>query len=453
MDQEKPKSRWARNWKWILPCASLAVFLVVILVVGAILAGMQGFIRSTPLYKQGWAKAKADARVRAELGEPLKEGWWASVSLRGAPENTVKLRIPISGPKGSGTVYCISTDRGGEPRISTIDVEIAGKGLRFCLLENHDEHREQASGEHVPVEVVERNRLREQTLSLFRNRKFGELEKLAEKLRSTKSKFSSGRSKLWAFYNALDLKDAPPESALGVFGEWLKAYPESLTARVARGDFYIDWAWAARGGGYADTVTEEGWKFYNERIELARKSLEEAEKYGKDVYLYNRLMTVARAESSPREECEAAFRKATAMDPEFYGSYMEMAEYLLPRWHGGPGEFERFVESATDMTRSRVRESMYAVIAHAMQSTYGGNFFSETTISWSRVDKGFRDLEKRRPNSEIVLNMHAHMACIAKDRKTAKQLFLKIGEACDAEQWEGKDNFKAWKRWALEMPR
>ncbi|MBI2266949.1 MAG: hypothetical protein HYU64_17585 [Armatimonadetes bacterium] len=417
--------------------------------VGAILGGVQGFIRSTPLYKEGWAKAKADARVRAELGEPLKEGWWASVSLRGAPENTVKLRIPISGPRGSGTVYCISTDRGGEPRISTIDVEIAGKGLRFCLLESHDEHIEQASGEHVPGEVVERNRLREQALSLLRNQKFGELEKLAEKLRSTRSKFPSGRSKLLVFYYTLSSKDAlklgAPGSALGIFEEWLKAYPESLTAR---GDSYIDWAWAARGGGYGDTVSEEGWRFFNERIELTRKSLEEAEKYGRDPCLYMFLMTVARAKSLPREECEAAFRKATALDPDFYGSYMKMAEYLLPRWHGGPGEFERFAESATDMTRSRMGESMYAVIANAMQSMYGENFFSETAISWSRVDKGFRDLEKRRPDSEIVLNMHAHMACIAKDRKTARQLFLKIGEACDADQWEGRANFDAWKRWA-----
>src|SRR5207302_6524764 len=45
---------------------------------------------------------------------------------------------------------------------------------------------------------------------------------------------------------------------------------------VYRGEFYIKFAWDARGGGYAGTVTPEGWKLFRERLDEATKCFEKA---------------------------------------------------------------------------------------------------------------------------------------------------------------------------------
>lgn len=40
------------------------------------------------------------------------------------------------------------------------------------------------------------------------------------------------------------------------------------------GKFYIKYAWNARGGGWASTVSEQGWEFFRKRVQLAREHLE-----------------------------------------------------------------------------------------------------------------------------------------------------------------------------------
>src|SRR5262249_33251614 len=45
-----------------------------------------------------------------------------------------------------------------------------------------------------------------------------------------------------------------------------QALGKSNLGEVLKGEAYIEWAWTARGHGYADTVTEEGWKLMRERV-------------------------------------------------------------------------------------------------------------------------------------------------------------------------------------------
>src|SRR5205814_10318239 len=57
--------------------------------------------------------------------------------------------------------------------------------------------------------------------------------------------------------------------------DWIAQFPTSITARVAYADFFTDYAWHARGTGFADKVTKEGWQRFRERIELARNTVGE----------------------------------------------------------------------------------------------------------------------------------------------------------------------------------
>src|SRR5205085_1588049 len=53
-----------------------------------------------------------------------------------------------------------------------------------------------------------------------------------------------------------------------------KAFPKSSAPFVLAGNVCTQYAWDARGGGWANTVTPEGWKLFHERLEMASVFLE-----------------------------------------------------------------------------------------------------------------------------------------------------------------------------------
>jgi hypothetical protein len=63
-------------------------------------------VKSTDVYKDALARAKAHPSVIEILGSPIKEGFLVSgnTNVNGA-SGEANLSIPISGPKGKGTIY------------------------------------------------------------------------------------------------------------------------------------------------------------------------------------------------------------------------------------------------------------------------------------------------------------------------------------------------------------
>jgi hypothetical protein len=87
------------------------------------------------------------------------------------------------------------------------------------------------------------------------------------------------------YYNAAggqDADDAPPLpfDRKAVFDRLYPAMQAAMPGRpeplVFKGRFYTEYAWDARGGGYADTVTEEGCKGFYQRLALAEQALTRA---------------------------------------------------------------------------------------------------------------------------------------------------------------------------------
>ena len=57
---------------------------------------------------------------------------------------------------------------------------------------------------------------------------------------------------------------ATPKSSR--YRRWEAAFPESPIRPVAEPSAWIDYAWQARGSGWARTVTDEGWQRFAERL-------------------------------------------------------------------------------------------------------------------------------------------------------------------------------------------
>ena len=62
------------------------------------------------------------------------------------------------------------------------------------------------------------------------------------------------------------------EETIRLLKTWTELHPDNQEAWLGLVDYYEDWAWVARGDGWAKDVTKEGWRLMGERMALAEKA-------------------------------------------------------------------------------------------------------------------------------------------------------------------------------------
>jgi hypothetical protein len=105
-------------------------------------------------------------------------------------------------------------------------------------------------------------------------------------------------------------------------------------ALVLDGERHINAAWQARGGGYANTVTEKGWQGFGENLAEARKVLPQAWKLQPDFPMAPCLMMKVSLGDSGIQEMRVWFDRTLAAQIDYPDAWSEMRWGLRPRWHG-----------------------------------------------------------------------------------------------------------------------
>ncbi|HEX4638834.1 MAG TPA: cytochrome c oxidase assembly factor 1 family protein [Chthoniobacterales bacterium] len=119
------KGWWSRNWKWFVPTGCFTLIALGVLLVVCMVLFVFGVLKSSDVYKTAVARAKDDQRVTAALGTPIREGMVPSGSTKvNGPSGEANIAIPISGPKGKGTIYAEATKASGEWTFSKLEVKI-----------------------------------------------------------------------------------------------------------------------------------------------------------------------------------------------------------------------------------------------------------------------------------------------------------------------------------------
>jgi hypothetical protein len=133
---EVPKSNWwSRNWNWFVPVGCLTMILLVAAFVFLVLSFAFGLVKSSDAYGQAMQRARASPVVIEAFGSPIKEGFFTSGSINETgPSGTAQLAIPISGPKGSGTIYLEAQESADLWSFSKLEVEVDKTGKRIDLL-------------------------------------------------------------------------------------------------------------------------------------------------------------------------------------------------------------------------------------------------------------------------------------------------------------------------------
>jgi hypothetical protein len=232
---------------------------------------------------------------------------------------------------------------------------------------------------------------------------------------------------------------------------WQEEFPESTTPLVVMAGAYIEYAWAARGTGFAGTVTEEGWRLFKERIPKAHALLDKAVERGvKDGHAYAHLITVAKAEGMPKEETRALLAASHKLDPTYLHTYVFMSDYLLPKWQGEPGESAAFAKEVVEMVPGDDGLEAFARIIWTCHCS------DRTILFWGGIDPKIingaaKVLFERYPHGSGSANYAALMAMAGGDHEfglTVLEAMEKNNVHPDLSVWgpKGFEHFQAWCR-------
>ncbi|HXF09237.1 MAG TPA: hypothetical protein VN625_00530, partial [Desulfuromonadaceae bacterium] len=278
--------------------------------------------------------------------------------------------------------------------------------------------------------------------ALFQEKNYDALEAMAAEYRKSKEGYADGMRKLDTVYGALNILETSTNerflAQIIALKDWVKAKPASLTAKIALADVLIGYAWKARGSGTADTVTDENARRFSDRLQQANEILKDAKALDeKCPHYWRSLLTIDMGLGTARDQANADFRDATEFDPEYVCAYAARALFLLPRWYGQQGEWEKELATSADKLGGDKGDMLYAqVVWHLHRShTFQPDIFSEHRISWPRIDKGFNVIVHQFPDSLAAKNEHAYLAAVADDPMAARKYF---------DQTQGKADLSVW---------
>ena len=332
--------------------------------------------------------------------------------------------------------------------LPSLTAEAAKPAMHITLEEAEAAKALKPSTDPIEVEIAG---FRQETHALFTSRNFGELEKRAAALRASKATFRNGSWKLTQYYTALECRDTEPEGTWTLFEklhrDWVAAYPQSVTPRVALAQFLTNYAWKARGSGWAKDVTENGWKLFGERLEAARQILLEARAFPeKDPYWWRVGMTVALGQNWPKKDFDQITDEAVKFEPKFWGYYLARAHSLLPKWQGQPGEWEAYADRAAALPEGPGPE-IYARIVIYLRGSYD-NIYHESKASWPKTREGLKILRQKYPDSLEILSQTALLAATAEDREAAQAAFKELGETYLPDVWRRPERYVHARHWA-----
>jgi hypothetical protein len=306
---------------------------------------------------------------------------------------------------------------------------------------------QESQPESSEVQDTSARLLHAQVLEMFKNEQYGQIDALAQQLRTQRMRFRGGAWQLNVVYGAINSPGsmtatyAEWQTLIAQLQQWIAADQGSPTPRIALGQAYLTFAWKARGNGFSNTVSPQGWDLFNQRVASARSALEEARRLSVDCpEWYRAMQTVALAQSWPRKQVDELTRTAMAHDPGYFYFALAEANYLLPKWYGKPGDTEAYARQVADAVGGRDGDALYFLIAAHINCC---RRTQAPALEEARVQRGFTALDQLYGSTNRERNEAAFLAARAGDTAAAQALFARIGNDWAASVWGSKARFDA----------
>lgn len=141
--------------------------------------------------------------------------------------------------------------------------------------------------------------------------------------------------------------------------------PDDTLLLLLSGARHIDWGWEARTGARAKDVTEERWKVFHERLEVAEEQLlEVAEREPSWHAPWRFLQTSALGASLGPEVATSRFEAAVRRAPGNSASHWVRLQQLSAKWGGSHEEMHEFARSVMLAAPEGSRLGELVAVAH-----------------------------------------------------------------------------------------
>ncbi|MGC0372824.1 hypothetical protein [Streptomyces sp. SAI-229] len=214
------------------------------------------------------------------------------------------------------------------------------------------------------------------------------------------------------------------------------------TALLISGARHISWGWEARTAARAVHVTQEQWRVFHERLDIAEEQLFEAAELRPEwVTPWRQLLTSGRGMSLGTTVNEARFDAGLRRDPLDLEIHTEWLAQLQPRWGGEPGQALAFAREA--FARAPRGHNLGCVIAMAhieewVESDRGDCLETPEIQAELREAADHSILHPDyvwRPGWQGDFNMFAMALSLADERHTVRRVFRTLDGAYTKWPW------------------
>lgn len=283
------------------------------------------------------------------------------------------------------------------------------------------------------------------------------LTELAAKYRASRERFANNLWYLESIYEIFtELPDDPEAAAQEVefLKKWSEDEPQNITAQVCYAEALTSYAWQARGGGWSDSVGKGQWQLFGDRLAQAQEVIVRAGQLDeKCPHLFAVQQVVMLGLGLEAEHYIPLLDAAVNAEPTYGTYYTNAYRWMLPRWYGEKGDYERWLTSKADAAPEAERDLQYARLVWLAKNVGARKelVFAPGRLDWERTKRGFTELIAADPSNFYVYVAYLQLALSADDRETAKAMFDVIGGRYDPNWWKNTPAiFEAARRYAYE---
>ena len=227
----------------------------------------------------------------------------------------------------------------------------------------------------------------------------------------------------------------------------IENWPDDYTTWLLKGSAQIRFAWIARGGGYADKVTPEGWKLFKEHLADAKTALEKAwQLNSNDELIPIQMIRVVEGQQKSRDEMELWFGRAMTINPNSYQACEQKLHYLYPQWYGSREEMVTFGRQCVASTNWGGNVPLILADAHREYWLYLNdseektNYWKQPEL-WPDIKASFTRFFELNPNAVRCYYNYTWYAYQAGQWDALNELIPKLSQPIDYTYFGGKDEF------------
>jgi hypothetical protein len=187
---------------------------------------------------------------------------------------------------------------------------------------------------------------------------------------------------------------------------------------VLEGEFELKEGWAARGDGFAGTVTDDGWKAFQRHSEKAGKALTAAWKLRPDLPQAPARMIHVALGSSGAEEMRTWFDRTLDAQIDYPDAWKQMRWGLRPRWHGSVEALLKLGTTAVDTGRfdTDVPRKLFDCIEDAeseLSLAPGRRIFGRSQV-WPDLERMYRGYIGSKDRESEIRGWRTAFAVVAR---------------------------------------